>query len=404
MDCKEVREQFSVLLDGELAPEERAAVETHLSACSDCLRELDGLKRVDQVFKELPVQRAPADFEVRVQGALRPRVFRLARARLSRQPLWPMLSAAAAFVMIAGLVVWQVQFMAQQRRFNVAEAPAARGQAEEPTTFYETEYSSDSLGIKKDKEEALSERDLDEGQTSRRLTSAASDTRAENVGAELQKRAYGPLEAKPAAPPKTWKPLEAPPADKPYPAASAEGVMAPLSAARESEAMLSVDVVAPTGAAKARSGVRPSGLADTSPRQSPGDLAMMAEESQESREKAAAHTLMGFRVRAKERPDVELTIAQGITEEPAAQARDDSMEAKVVTRQVADRQFVLRDGVWEEEGYRGQPTKLLERGSKVLDDLTREHPGLADVLALGERGVFRLDEIWYRVEPAADSR
>ena len=38
MDCAQAKEEFSALLDGELTPESRAAIEAHLSECSDCLR------------------------------------------------------------------------------------------------------------------------------------------------------------------------------------------------------------------------------------------------------------------------------------------------------------------------------------------------------------------------------
>lgn len=62
--CDEVREEFSALLDGELAVDEQDGVEEHLSGCSDCLRELDGLKRVTDLYAELPTVDAPESFAV----------------------------------------------------------------------------------------------------------------------------------------------------------------------------------------------------------------------------------------------------------------------------------------------------------------------------------------------------
>ena len=59
MECAEVREEFSALIDGELAPDARAAVEAHIAQCLDCLRELDAIKRIDGLYRRLTPQSAP---------------------------------------------------------------------------------------------------------------------------------------------------------------------------------------------------------------------------------------------------------------------------------------------------------------------------------------------------------
>ena len=82
MDCEEARNEFSALLDGELTPDARDAVEAHLALCADCLREVDGLKRVDTLYRGLPAQTAPPRFEDRVAKAIRPSIFTLRRGRL----------------------------------------------------------------------------------------------------------------------------------------------------------------------------------------------------------------------------------------------------------------------------------------------------------------------------------
>lgn len=46
-------ETLSAHLDRELAPEERNRVEEHLGACSDCRRELDGLRRTVERLRDL---------------------------------------------------------------------------------------------------------------------------------------------------------------------------------------------------------------------------------------------------------------------------------------------------------------------------------------------------------------
>lgn len=97
--CMETREEFSALLDEELTPEERERVEAHLSECSECLRELNALKRVDDAYGALPEVVAPKGFEKRVRGVARPR-------RRIRPIIWmgPVLAVAAAvLVVISGV-------------------------------------------------------------------------------------------------------------------------------------------------------------------------------------------------------------------------------------------------------------------------------------------------------------
>ena len=121
MDCAEVREEFSALLDGELTPEARAVIEAHLSECAECLRELERFKRVDAAYRALPQRRAPADFEQRVADALRPQVIRLRRPALRHRRVWPLLAAAAmVLVMLGGAFL---QLRTPSGRFEVAQAP-----------------------------------------------------------------------------------------------------------------------------------------------------------------------------------------------------------------------------------------------------------------------------------------
>lgn len=61
LTCEDAREQFSSLLDGELDPEMQDTLEKHLNDCSECLRELDGLKKVSDIYKSLPNLQPPDD-------------------------------------------------------------------------------------------------------------------------------------------------------------------------------------------------------------------------------------------------------------------------------------------------------------------------------------------------------
>jgi anti-sigma factor RsiW len=72
LDCTHAKDEFSALLDGELTQDERASVEAHLSQCAECLRELDKIKSVDTLYRELPHPTTPYGFVEQVQRRLRP--------------------------------------------------------------------------------------------------------------------------------------------------------------------------------------------------------------------------------------------------------------------------------------------------------------------------------------------
>lgn len=123
MDCEQAREEFAALLDGELEPEDRATVEAHLSQCSECLRELDGLKRVDTAYRRLPRVSAPDRFEEGVRSALRPSLFvRLNPGARVRRPRWPVVAAAAAVLLVAGAVAVRLGLSGPES-LHLAQAP-----------------------------------------------------------------------------------------------------------------------------------------------------------------------------------------------------------------------------------------------------------------------------------------
>ncbi len=59
MNCTIGRETLSAYWDDELAPRERNAVRGHIAACSDCLRELDALKKGTGRLRALRARKAP---------------------------------------------------------------------------------------------------------------------------------------------------------------------------------------------------------------------------------------------------------------------------------------------------------------------------------------------------------
>ena len=66
--CAEARDEFSALLDGELDADAQEGLERHLAECSDCLRDLDGLKKVSDTYRELPAADLPEDFAKSIHG------------------------------------------------------------------------------------------------------------------------------------------------------------------------------------------------------------------------------------------------------------------------------------------------------------------------------------------------
>jgi hypothetical protein len=113
MDEKDIREQFSPLLDGELSAEEREQLEGELSQSAELLRDLDTFKRVDELYRQLERQPAPAGFAQSVRRALRPRVLRFGSSRLQRRRLWPFVAAAAMLAVTSGLLMLHYRELAR---------------------------------------------------------------------------------------------------------------------------------------------------------------------------------------------------------------------------------------------------------------------------------------------------
>lgn len=104
MDCTQVREELSALLDGELSPELRREVEAHLSECSDCLREADALKRVDSAYRAMAGVSAPDGFEEKVRAGLQKKVVAFPERRVRPIRLWPLVACAAMAIAFVAVV------------------------------------------------------------------------------------------------------------------------------------------------------------------------------------------------------------------------------------------------------------------------------------------------------------
>ncbi len=100
-ECNDIRENFSALLDDELSSEEREHVENHLAQCSECLRALDGLQRVDGLYQALPEVDAPDHLSDAVREALRPK--ERPRNWFGPLPRISLVEAAVVLLIVGGL-------------------------------------------------------------------------------------------------------------------------------------------------------------------------------------------------------------------------------------------------------------------------------------------------------------
>ena len=69
--CAKIDKKLSAYLDGELAPEARAAVTAHLAACAACAEELRRLSAVDAAITALPAAKPSPFFAAKVAAAAR---------------------------------------------------------------------------------------------------------------------------------------------------------------------------------------------------------------------------------------------------------------------------------------------------------------------------------------------
>lgn len=339
MDCTQARDEFSALLDGELAPEERAAVESHLSLCSDCLRELDGLKRVDVFYRQLPSVKAPEGFEEGVRQGLRTRVLlRFPR----RRPVWPYLAAAAGFLLVLGVAF--VQFaLPGSGHMRMAAVPQAESAPAPP--------AMDAVAAEPGPRRRVEDR-------------AQDDALAE--GPEMD----APVAQKEAAE-RAFR-LDAPETPPASPSAVEGGRV--------------IAWAAPEALDESPEGNKPA-----APQAGMGDGLLTPPG-------AEAETLEFYDTREQQAgslaPAPPSATARGelaqTTEEPGAAPR----------KIIGPRTFVLRRGVWVQDGYDGEEeTTRLVRGSLGLREIVARHPDLAPALDLGEHIVFKADGRWYRIAP-----
>lgn len=103
-ECRQAKDQFSDLFDGELGPEDKSALRGHLESCSLCREEYASFERTFLAVKNLPAVAVSRSFESRLQGRIRreeaPHRRRGLWSDLSRIPI-PIPVAAAALLLLS---------------------------------------------------------------------------------------------------------------------------------------------------------------------------------------------------------------------------------------------------------------------------------------------------------------
>ena len=87
------------------------------------------------------------------------------------------------------------------------------------------------------------------------------------------------------------------------------------------------------------------------------------------------------------------TALKNLAESAAAQ------EAHEAVRVVDDRAYFLRDGVWTDSLYAGEPTIDIRAYSDAYFDLLGLLPWIAPQLAIGDRLIVRVGEVYVRISP-----
>jgi hypothetical protein len=69
--CQDVQERLSLFVDGDLAPEERAEIESHVASCAECRGMLQDLERVHRAAATLDPMAPPDHVWLQVAGQIR---------------------------------------------------------------------------------------------------------------------------------------------------------------------------------------------------------------------------------------------------------------------------------------------------------------------------------------------
>lgn len=369
LDCEQIRNEFSALLDDELNPEDRELVEEHLSDCSDCLRELHGYQQVSDSYRYHHPVKAPADFEALLRERMAP------ATRVHRLPArtWLSLAAAAAVTLTAGLVLWNKP-LPDIEPFQMSQNEAESGAA---PTMLENEARS------------FSDTNADAETTQRALGGPAQTGQFSGGGGGTPNPAAGSAPAMEALPPQespdpsgmrlrtkdsaadTAPTAPPPPAEAPQmmqalpaPGAMADDAIAHEAATRE-EAMADTAEAAPAPSAPLVAMKR-----------------SMAPESEDAPESAA-----------------EVSALSAPAPEGERVAETSPADSEKILRW-RERYFHLHEGVWREQGYKDQARTPVTIPSDQWNKLLDAYQDLNKLVSSDRPVVVKLGSTWYEIRRA----
>lgn len=398
MNRDEIRERFSPLLDGELSPEERAEVEAALSEDAELLRELDALKRVDHLYANLPPVNAPVGFEDGVKSALYPATLQFTRARAIRRRLWPMLAAAAVFIVVGAIVVVQM---------NPAMAPMMLSKEM-------ADYAAESIPQSANEESSvMADRSLEAGapkaeiadetavQSLAPLEASETDTEAvQGPGAvssgpangQFQGRNLSAREGNRSADAMKVQPHPAPatgpaPMVAPQEADRSEGLASPQRQALDEPQA----APPPDSASNGAGGMAATKITQSEPQFFSGETAGATAPSAEPPTPPAMRGRDAMDSSENARPEENLAREKLMLSEESV---------LVNTRALAERTFQRRGEDWIQEGYNDESLTTVHRESDAWNVLVRKDFDLAGILELESRVVFKQGDIWYELLPA----
>lgn len=71
MDCNMIRDNLSLYMDNELDEEEKALMEEHLESCTECKKELEDYKKIQDILIQLPDEELPEGYCKRLHNLLK---------------------------------------------------------------------------------------------------------------------------------------------------------------------------------------------------------------------------------------------------------------------------------------------------------------------------------------------
>ncbi|MDZ4859608.1 MAG: hypothetical protein SGI88_11560 [Candidatus Hydrogenedentes bacterium] len=369
MNRDEIRDRFSSLLDGELEADERAEIEAVLAQDAELLRELDSLKRVDLLYRALPKPTAPEGFEADVRERVHPPRIALPMHH-ARRRVWPALAAAAILVVTVGFVVIQMQTPGNNFDLASTSTPAAPA----PSASASSEMSE------KVSEGLIDHQDIQKleslGYAGTAPMEAEHKAEADSAGA----RADSPVPASAAAP------VEVQAVESPSPLQDMS--INTLGKTVEPESTVGMRVQELKKEKQTNDFGEVAAEAPPMPASKPVLSAKAAAEASvdvETPKPAAPPAVSRWVMKQEDRAMTEESALGGIALQPTT------------PRRIANRDFDLRDGVFYQRGYNGEPTVPVVRGTKTADDLKSKHDGFDEIFRDAKPFVFKLGDRWYKL-------